>query len=67
MDSFLPQEEFLEAFRRLPQKVLWKYEGLDLDLPPNVMTRAWLPQQDILGENLNSSNCTMKYNPLHST
>ncbi|XP_018011584.1 UDP-glucosyltransferase 2 [Hyalella azteca] len=41
--------EFVEAFRRLPQKVVWKYEGSDLELPPNVLTRAWLPQQDILG------------------
>ncbi|XP_066945878.1 UDP-glucosyltransferase 2-like [Macrobrachium rosenbergii] len=40
---------FLEAFRRVPQKVIWKYEGDDLDLPPNVITRSWLPQQDILG------------------
>ncbi|XP_068216262.1 UDP-glucosyltransferase 2-like [Palaemon carinicauda] len=40
---------FLEAFSRLPQKVIWKYEGDDIDLPPNVITRSWLPQQDILG------------------
>ncbi|XP_064097812.1 UDP-glucosyltransferase 2-like [Macrobrachium nipponense] len=40
---------FLEVFRRLPQKVIWKYEEDDLDLPPNVITRKWLPQQDILG------------------
>ncbi|XP_066946134.1 UDP-glucosyltransferase 2-like [Macrobrachium rosenbergii] len=39
----------LEVFRRLPQKVIWKYEEDDLDLPPNVITRKWLPQQDILG------------------
>ncbi|XP_018024289.1 UDP-glucosyltransferase 2-like [Hyalella azteca] len=41
--------EFVEAFRRLPQKIIWKYEADDLDLPPNVLTRPWLPQQDILG------------------
>ncbi|KAA0202670.1 hypothetical protein HAZT_HAZT011015, partial [Hyalella azteca] len=40
---------FLEAFARVPQKVLWKYEGDDLKLPDNVVTRSWLPQQDILG------------------
>ncbi|XP_064097581.1 UDP-glucosyltransferase 2-like [Macrobrachium nipponense] len=40
---------FLEAFSRIPQKVIWKYEGDDLDLPPNIITRSWLPQQDILG------------------
>ncbi|XP_068212407.1 UDP-glucosyltransferase 2-like [Palaemon carinicauda] len=42
---------FLEAFRRLPQRVVWKYEGDDLvnDLPTNVIIKKWLPQQDILG------------------
>ncbi|XP_042856816.1 UDP-glucosyltransferase 2-like [Penaeus japonicus] len=40
---------FLEAFRQLPQRVVWKYEGDDLQLPTNVITRSWLPQQDILG------------------
>ncbi|XP_069998265.1 UDP-glucosyltransferase 2 isoform X2 [Penaeus vannamei] len=39
----------VEAFRSLPQRIVWKYEGHDLDLPPNVLTRPWLPQQDILG------------------
>ncbi|XP_068215721.1 UDP-glucosyltransferase 2-like [Palaemon carinicauda] len=43
------KEMFLEAFSRLPQKVIWKYEEGDIDLPPNVITRSWLPQQDILG------------------
>ncbi|KAA0190902.1 hypothetical protein HAZT_HAZT005293 [Hyalella azteca] len=49
LQYFTSQLEFVEAFRRLPQKVVWKYEGSDLELPPNVLTRAWLPQQDILG------------------
>ncbi|CAL4094940.1 unnamed protein product, partial [Meganyctiphanes norvegica] len=41
----------LEAFRRLPQRVIWKFEGDDhmTNLPSNVITRKWLPQQDILG------------------
>ncbi|XP_045595169.1 UDP-glycosyltransferase UGT5 isoform X2 [Procambarus clarkii] len=39
---------FIEAFRRLPQRVLWKHEGELEDLPDNVMTSKWLPQQDIL-------------------
>ncbi|XP_068212432.1 UDP-glucosyltransferase 2-like [Palaemon carinicauda] len=41
---------FLKAFRKLSQKVIWKYEEDDLDLPPNVIARKWLPQQDILGK-----------------
>ncbi|KAF2366712.1 UDP-glucuronosyl/UDP-glucosyltransferase, partial [Trinorchestia longiramus] len=40
---------FVEAFRRVPQKVIWGYDGDDLDLPANVLKRSFLPQQDILG------------------
>ncbi|KAF2366602.1 UDP-glucuronosyl/UDP-glucosyltransferase [Trinorchestia longiramus] len=43
------KREFIEAFRRLPQKIIWKYEGDDIVLPPNVLTSKWLLQQDILG------------------
>ncbi|CAL4184122.1 unnamed protein product, partial [Meganyctiphanes norvegica] len=45
---------FVEAFRQLPQHVIWKYEGDDLDdlLPDNVLLQTWLPQQDILGSSL---------------
>ncbi|CAH0383112.1 unnamed protein product [Bemisia tabaci] len=40
---------FVEAFKRLDQKVIWKYEGaLDIELPPNVLLQKWLPQGDIL-------------------
>ncbi|KAL4135966.1 hypothetical protein QTP88_007543 [Uroleucon formosanum] len=49
--SSLP-ENILGAFRkalaRVPQKVLWKYEGEMADKPKNVMTRKWFPQRDIL-------------------
>lgn len=48
----MPQEKlnaFLSAFGKLKQKVLWKYEDESLEnLPPNVMIRKWLPQNDIL-------------------
>ncbi|XP_016660305.1 UDP-glucuronosyltransferase 2B20 [Acyrthosiphon pisum] len=37
-----------EAIARVPQKVLWKYEGEMVDKPKNVMTRKWFPQRDIL-------------------
>lgn len=44
------RDSLVAAFRRLPYRVVWKWEGAALtDLPPNVMTRAWLPQQDVLG------------------
>ncbi|XP_063840010.1 UDP-glycosyltransferase UGT5-like [Scylla paramamosain] len=39
---------FLEAFRRLPQRVLWKYEGELEGASDNVKVSSWLPQQDIL-------------------
>uniref|UniRef100_A0A1Y9H2X1 Uncharacterized protein n=1 Tax=Anopheles dirus TaxID=7168 RepID=A0A1Y9H2X1_9DIPT len=40
---------FLEVFRNLKQRVLWKYENEDVArLPKNVMVRKWLPQSDVL-------------------
>lgn len=39
----------LDAFGRLKQNVLWKYENESVThLPPNVMIQKWLPQNDIL-------------------
>ncbi|KAG7160269.1 2-hydroxyacylsphingosine 1-beta-galactosyltransferase-like 3 [Homarus americanus] len=44
------RQSVLAAFARLPYRVLWKWEGAAIpDLPPNVITSAWLPQQDVLG------------------
>ncbi|XP_063840610.1 UDP-glycosyltransferase UGT5-like isoform X2 [Scylla paramamosain] len=45
------RQVFLEAFRRLPQRVLWKYEGELQGASDNVRVRSWLPQQDILAHN----------------
>ncbi|XP_047003773.1 UDP-glucosyltransferase 2-like [Schistocerca americana] len=43
------QRAFIEAFRELPQRVLWKWESDSLpNQPTNLMVRKWLPQQDIL-------------------
>lgn len=39
---------FVNAFRKLKQKVIWKYEEELPDRPANVRTEAWLPQRDIL-------------------
>uniref|UniRef100_U5EXU4 Putative udp-glucuronosyltransferase n=1 Tax=Corethrella appendiculata TaxID=1370023 RepID=U5EXU4_9DIPT len=40
---------FLEVFRNLKQRVLWKYEDDSLhNIPENVLISAWLPQSDIL-------------------
>ncbi|XP_030239676.1 UDP-glucuronosyltransferase 2B13 isoform X2 [Drosophila navojoa] len=41
--------QFLQAFGRLKQQVLWKYENASIgQLPANVMIRKWMPQNDIL-------------------
>lgn len=48
----MPKEKlhaFIEVFRGLKQKVLWKYEDESIpNLPANVMIRKWLPQNDVL-------------------
>ena len=40
----------MDAFRKLPQKVIWKWESeIPADVPSNIMMTKWLPQQDLLG------------------
>ncbi|XP_062549714.1 UDP-glycosyltransferase UGT5-like [Armigeres subalbatus] len=50
--THLPEEKrnaFLKAFSKLKQRVVWKFEDETmLNQPPNLMVRAWLPQNDIL-------------------
>ncbi|KAI1898335.1 hypothetical protein AGOR_G00071270 [Albula goreensis] len=42
--------EFFEAFRQIPQRVVWRYTGAVPDNPPkNVKLMKWLPQNDLLG------------------
>lgn len=43
------RDAFVEAFGKLKQKVLWKYENDSLpQKPDNVMITSWLPQRDVL-------------------
>lgn len=53
-DSTLPIEklnELVSTFRKLPLRVLFKWDGANLEnLPRNVMTMRWFPQYDILSE-----------------
>ncbi|KAK8742923.1 hypothetical protein OTU49_001740, partial [Cherax quadricarinatus] len=42
------RELFIQAFKKLKQRVIWKYEGSLPGLSDNVLTKPWLPQQDIL-------------------
>lgn len=50
--SEMPAEKFkamLNVFKRIKQRVLWKWESDKIpDLPSNVMTKQWLPQSDVL-------------------
>lgn len=52
--SDLPVEKrnsFLNAFKKLKQTIIWKWEGQKLEnKSDNVFTRAWLPQIDVFGK-----------------
>lgn len=52
MVSEMPEEitlVFLEAFRQIPQKVIWRYTGQVPDsVPENVKIMEWVPQNDLL-------------------
>ncbi|XP_034039729.1 UDP-glucuronosyltransferase-like isoform X2 [Thalassophryne amazonica] len=52
MVSDLPEETtkvFLEAFRQIPQKVIWRFTGpLPDNVPENVKIMKWVPQNDLL-------------------
>lgn len=40
---------FLDVFRSMKQRVLWKFENESIaNLPANVMVKKWMPQSDIL-------------------
>ncbi|XP_015115366.1 2-hydroxyacylsphingosine 1-beta-galactosyltransferase [Diachasma alloeum] len=44
------REMFVAAFATLPFNVVWKWEGGKIDnLPSNIRTGAWWPQQELLG------------------
>lgn len=42
-------EIFVETFKRIKMSVLWKVDVTIPDLPKNVKTSSWVPQQDLLG------------------
>jgi glucuronosyltransferase len=42
------QKAFKEALAQVPQRILWKFEGIMDDIPKNVMIKSWFPQRDIL-------------------
>lgn len=55
--SAMPNETlkvFYKVFSQIPQRVIWKWEGnIPEDISPNVlMVTDWLPQQDLLGDEI---------------
>uniref|UniRef100_A0A182QUR6 UDP-glycosyltransferases domain-containing protein n=1 Tax=Anopheles farauti TaxID=69004 RepID=A0A182QUR6_9DIPT len=48
----LPQDKLdaiLKTFGQLKQRVIWKWESDSIpNIPPNVLTKSWLPQDDVL-------------------
>lgn len=51
--SSLPEEIksiFLDVFRKLPYKIIWKYEQNLNEKFENIYIGKWLPQQTILGK-----------------
>ncbi|XP_035527278.1 UDP-glucuronosyltransferase 1A1-like [Morone saxatilis] len=52
MVSDMPEETtavFLEAFRQIQQKVIWRYTGqVPAGVPENVKMMEWVPQNDLL-------------------
>ncbi|XP_040913206.1 UDP-glucuronosyltransferase-like [Toxotes jaculatrix] len=52
MVSNMPEEkakQFFDAFRQIPQRVVWRYTGVSPgDIPKNVRLMKWLPQNDLL-------------------
>lgn len=44
------QNAFKNVFRKIPQRVLWKFEGEMENKPENVLTGKWFPQRDVLSK-----------------
>lgn len=42
------QNAYKDGLSKVPQRILWKYEGEMKKKPINVMTRKWFPQREIL-------------------
>lgn len=51
---------FMDAFSRLPQKFLVKFEGPIDFVPPNVKVLEWIDQQGVLGMSTSDSKMINK-------
>ena len=44
-------QAFIKNFARLPQRVIWQWQGKPRDdLPENILPISWIPQQDLIGK-----------------
>jgi len=43
------RENAIAAFRRLPYKIIWKFEKELPNLPEHILVQKWTPQNDLLG------------------
>lgn len=51
--SSIPEDKlkiFVDVFRNLKQKIIWKWETEFPNKPKNLLVSKWLPQRDILGK-----------------
>lgn len=52
LSSEMPNDKYeamISVFRRIKQRILWKWEKDEIsNLPSNVMVKKWMPQMDIL-------------------
>nr|XP_045608557.1 UDP-glycosyltransferase UGT5-like [Procambarus clarkii] len=44
------RDMFVDAFRQVEQRVIWKFEEKLMEVSENVLMDTWLPQQDILAD-----------------
>lgn len=54
------KESFVTAFSKLNETIIWKYGIDEENLSKNILTRKWLPQNDILGSTNKMSSIHLK-------
>ena len=50
--KYLPNDinkKLLDVFKKVPQRIVWRYDGKPIAVPDHVRIFKWLPQNDLLG------------------